>query len=248
MQTSLHPIKGRNGYCGPAAMASVLGISTDDASATIRRVCGLRKVAGLTTQQLVQTLTHLGCEIDMVHVSPREQVPARQWVTGNADLFAHQPVIIVFSEHFGTLLGRQYQCSMTLRSIDWDSTPIPCEGGAVREVLVVRSRPEGPLRQHFDAGRRLLHQARKLASKHGVIIERDAADSYLVRCPELEDDDPHEGHQTATTPQEVLAMVKDYVYCLENGYLEEVTDPRFRHLRGSQWVHPASGVLHAGAH
>lgn len=248
MQTTLHPIKGRNGYCGPAAMASVLGISTDDASATIRRVCGLQKVAGLTTQQLVQALTHLGCEIEVVHVSPREQLPARQWVTEHADLFAHHPVIIVFSEHFGTLLGRHYQCSMTLSSIDWGSTPIPLEGGVLREVLVVRTRPDGPLRQQFDAERRLLHQGQRLASKHGVIIERDAADSYLVRCPELEDDDPHEGHQTAATAQGVLAMVKDYVHCLQNGYLEAVTDPRFRHLCGSQWVHPASGVLHAGAH
>lgn len=47
-----------------------------------------------------------------------------------------------------------------------------------------------------------------------------------VTCPELEEDDPHEGHQEARTALEVLDMVKDYVHCLRNGYLEAVTDER----------------------
>lgn len=50
------------------------------------------------------------------------------------------------------------------------------------------------------------------------------AGMYRVTCPELGDDDPHEGRQEAYTAREVLEMVEDYAFCQHGGYIEAVTE------------------------
>ncbi|MFN9473235.1 hypothetical protein [Acidovorax sp.] len=200
------------------------------------------------THHLVQALAAFGCAVDTFTVPTRHQMPARTWVRDNAALFAELQVIIIFSNHFGTLLGQQYQCNITGAPIRWGSEPLPHEEDAVLEYLVVRNVPLGTIADQGLADRRLLQRVRRLAAKHGVIITRHSEHSYLVTCPELEHDDPHEGNQIATSAEEAMSMVEDYVDCLLNGYLEAVTDPRVWDLYGSQWIHPATEELHAGAH
>ena len=42
----LHTVRGRNKYCGPAAISALAGVSTDDAARAIREYSGRRAVRG----------------------------------------------------------------------------------------------------------------------------------------------------------------------------------------------------------
>lgn len=226
MSRKLHLIRGKNSFCGPSAIATVLGLTTDHAARVLRSFSGEKRVTGVYPAHLVQALCALGCDVEYVQVLPAERVRVRQWLETNSRLFENQHVVIDFSSHFGTLLGGQYQCSMTRSPIHWASDFIPCEEGELAGYVVIRRVPDDSPSDETAEAVRLLQQARRLAARNGIVIVRECTDTYRVTCPELEEDDPHEGHQEARTAQEVLDMVKDYVHCLRNGYLEAVTDER----------------------
>lgn len=237
MNRKLHPIRGKNTFCGPAAIASVLGLSTDHAARVLRSISGDKRVTGVYPAHFVQALRSLGCEVEHVHVIPAKRVRVRQWLETNISLFENQHVVIDFCGHYGTLLGGQYQCNMTGRSIHWASDLIPSEQGEVVEYVVVRRVPAEKPRDEVASTVRLLQRARRLAANNGIEIVREYTDTYRVTCPELEDDDPHEGRHEAHTAQDVLDMVEDYVHCLLNGYLEAVTDERlWNSPAGQGWM------------
>jgi len=52
MTPTLHPAIGKNRYCGPAAMACLLGITTDEAARTLRVVTGKRAIYGVRPADL----------------------------------------------------------------------------------------------------------------------------------------------------------------------------------------------------
>lgn len=69
---TLHPaIAGDRGnsYCGPAALASVFGITPDDAARVIRRVTGKVRVLRLRNRQLEAALNELGRYDKVVEVT-----------------------------------------------------------------------------------------------------------------------------------------------------------------------------------
>lgn len=56
----LHSIKGKNSYCGPAAIAALTGVTTDDAARELRAVSGRRAIKWCYTSELVAALERLG--------------------------------------------------------------------------------------------------------------------------------------------------------------------------------------------
>lgn len=52
----LSPAVGRNRYCGPGALAILLGIDTDNAAARLRAITGQRAIYGAHTVDMVQAL------------------------------------------------------------------------------------------------------------------------------------------------------------------------------------------------
>jgi hypothetical protein len=153
-------------------------------------------------------------------------MPVRQWLEAHGSLFAEKHIVIDFADHYGVVLGGQYQCGISMGPVEWATQLIPSELGEVTEYMVVHQVPEAVPADATDASRKVLQRARVLAARNGIEITRECADVYRVTCPELEGDDPHEGRQEAYSAREVLEMVEDYVYCLRNGYLEAVTDER----------------------
>jgi len=66
----LKPIVGKNSYCGPAAIATIAGVTTDDAASIIRRRRLLRNgyatpVRGTYTSEVVHALDVLGFDCDL---------------------------------------------------------------------------------------------------------------------------------------------------------------------------------------
>ena len=235
MSRKLHAICGNNSFCGPAAIASVLGLTTDHAARVLRSISGDRRVTGVYPVHFVQALRNLGCDVEHVTVPAAQRMPERQWLEVHASLFAEKHVVIDFADHYGVVLGGRYQCGITMGPVAWATQFLPSERGEVTEYVVVHQVPEAVPVDATDASRKVRLRARSLAARYGIEITRECADVYRVTCPELEDDDPHEGRQEAYSAREVLEMVEDYVYCLRNGYLEAVTDERLwlGHHKGS---------------
>lgn len=53
-------LRGRNKFCGPAALAAILNCTTDEAAAQIRRVSGQRAVKGAYTFHVLDAIERLG--------------------------------------------------------------------------------------------------------------------------------------------------------------------------------------------
>ena len=231
MTPRLHPTTGKNAYCGPTAMATVLGISTDHAARIIRVFSGHRSIKGVSERHLLDAFKRAGCGLRYrdFRVEGQGLVSAAQWVRRHADLFADRHVIIVFGRHYGTLLGDRYQCSLSQRVVPLEDLPHPHE--VVEACFVVDELPQhAPVDTVAHETRRnaqAMAKAKALARKHGIVIEKvEGGGWYEVFCPDLQDDDPFEGRPSPESGQEVLSLVEDYVDCLQNGYLEAVTDPR----------------------
>ena len=59
----LKPVKGGNRFCGPAAISTITGISTDDASRIIRHITGRRQVTWTSTHEVHQAMQWRGYRI-----------------------------------------------------------------------------------------------------------------------------------------------------------------------------------------
>ena len=231
MTPQLHPIAGKNRFCGPTALASVLGITTDHAARLIRKFSGDKRVTGVYETHLLKALAAAGCKSEY-HNGAGEggaMLSAREWVKAHRALFASTHVIISFGRHYGTLLGEHYQCSLTHRMVPL--TEMPQGHELVRCYFVIHGLPSATPQDEEAIERKrnaqAMGKAKALACKFGIVIQSIlGGNEYLVYSPELADDDPHDHLPNPTSGQEVLALVKSYADCLRNGYLEAVTDPR----------------------
>ena len=125
MTPQLHPIAGKNRFCGPTALASVLGISTDHAARLIREFSGDKRVTGVYDVHLSKALAAAGCKAEY-HYGVGEgcaMLTASEWVQAHRALFASKHVIINFGRHYGTLLGAHYQCSLTRAKVSLQEIP-----------------------------------------------------------------------------------------------------------------------------
>lgn len=58
--------RGRNGYCGPTAVAALTGVSTEQASAIMRHVGGRRQIRGAYNHEVVGAVRALGYRVHEV--------------------------------------------------------------------------------------------------------------------------------------------------------------------------------------
>lgn len=58
----LSKVYGKNSYCGPGAIATVTGLTSDEAARALREVTGKRSIHGVTSCELEETLEYLGID------------------------------------------------------------------------------------------------------------------------------------------------------------------------------------------
>ena len=226
----LRAIKGKNTFCGPAAMASVLGITTDHAARVLRTISCQPRITAVTASHLVQALRHFGVQLNHTHL--REHYAClTEWLHARRTRFPAEPVILAFgtpdSGHFGVVSGDLYQCNITGSPVPFDAIPLHGLNGIVYDVIEVLGQPVLAPPDERVIARRVLAKARRIAGQTGVVIETMGGSNFRVWCPELDHDDPFEGENDTCDAQTVLQLVERYRHCLENGYLEAVTDPCF---------------------
>ena len=224
---SLFPIRGRNGFCGPAAVASTLGVSTDHAARVIRRFSGGSRTTGVHDKHLVSALLHLGAQVRLIPLGEGYECLA-SWLHANLDRFQAQQLIFAFGTatdaHYGSICAGMYQCNITGRPVAFEDIPQAAHAGTVFSVIEVLARPERIPQDEAVSDRAMLQKAKLIGARHGISI-LGAGGVYEVYCPELEHDDPLEGQTQTDDVTEVMALVLRYREFLEGGYLEAVTDP-----------------------
>ena len=229
---TFHPIKGKNRYCGPSAIATVLGITTDHASRVIRGLTGERQVKGVSASNLRAAMERLGMRVQYTPLKSAYDSLA-DWLKCNLQIPQSAYVILQFGvqgeSHFGTINGGMYQCNLTNGPVSFDAIPFKPNGGIVYGFFEVLDLPATSPEDSRVVDRKLLAKAQRIASRHGIVIasEHGSYGSYFdVSCPELEHDDPLEGRNSTDDVRTVLALVEEYRDCLTGGYLDAVTDPR----------------------
>lgn len=223
MKAMLHEVTGKNRYCGPTAIATILGISTDHAAALVRQRNGLRAVKGMPTYMLAGVLRDAGCTVTHVGVSDKPTMAA--WLA-RENLDAAKHCIVVFRNHYGVILGRGYLCSQTKRQ-RVRHADIPGRRGIVAEYLIVHSLPaappadqSAPRRVQEPGVRSAREQAKRLAALHDIELEPLDAGEWNVWPPEPiidSDDDPHMGDHLAIGWSEVLERCQVYAGLLTKG-------------------------------
>jgi hypothetical protein len=99
-----------NPWCGPAAIALLTGLTSDQAARAARIATGHRRVIGLTGEEAIVTLIRLGFRCDVLESFELEYLPTlkRWW----ADTFRlpDSPLLLflVNEPHFAVVKGAEY--------------------------------------------------------------------------------------------------------------------------------------------
>ena len=228
LDVSHHPIKGRNRYCGPAAMATILGVTTDHAARVLRGLTGERWIKGVSVQHLTAAMEQLGVRVRYTRVDAAYESLA-DWLRCNLPLFQASHLILQFGvngdSHYGTISGGMYQCNHSKVPVPFEAIPFRPSAGIVFGVFEILDRPTEAPKDVKLVERGTLAKARRIAARHGIVIDSFDGQWFEVSCPELEHDDPLEGRNATGDARMVLALVEEYRDCLLGGYLEAVTDP-----------------------
>lgn len=224
MKPVLHEVAGKNKYCGPTAIATILGISTDDASKLIRVQSGKPAARGVSTLNLIRTLAAAGCKVSHIRGqwATKDQPTLAAWLKAGG-LPRDRHVVVIHGNHFGTILGTRYLCSLTKRQTV-GLKDIPKRRARVAEWLIVDRLPAAApvvakVMRAPDSERKFREKAKALAAKHGIEIEvvRDSGSIIVWGHPSVMDTDadPHDGDHYAEGWGDALTRVEEYVALAE---------------------------------
>ena len=226
MKAMLHAVTGKNRFCGPTAIATILGITTDHAARIIRGYSGRRSVTGTSLGEMAYALRESGCTlsgsgIQHLHKPVKERPTAAMWLRGQR-LEPGKHVILIFGNHYGVILGRQYLCSLSGRE-RVPLSQVPMRRARVLGWLVVETLPAStpieaaqPKRQ--DSQRKAREEANRLADLHGISIERlrDGINVWPPMAISDTDRDPYDGDHFANDWSDALEMVQAYAKAISS--------------------------------
>jgi hypothetical protein len=213
-------------WCGPAAIAALTGFPTSVIHRMVKNERGVgRAVKGMFVGETWSVLRHLGYSM------AREYRPdaggtvadlANEAVARGESL----PLLVMTDDHYLVLHEGRYVDSSANTPVPLKAAPARYLAAAVKGAWAVRkiAAPSIPP-DNLDKRKQLMREARALARKHGITIDREDERYWYVSCPALEHDDPFDGDGWCGEESDLLAKVERYVQCLTTGYLEAVTDP-----------------------
>lgn len=95
-----HPAVGRNRYCGPAALAILVGCDTDEAARQLRDITGQRAIYGVRPRDLKAALARHGLRASPTFIA--DPAPTlRQWVAHlTASRYFHGRFLLRLTGHY----------------------------------------------------------------------------------------------------------------------------------------------------
>lgn len=120
MTPDLFSIRGRNRYCGPAAIAALTGLTTDDSAFLLRAVTGRRRIQSIKPLEILSVLFHLNFSVDRFQLFPgdRDGPDLGEWL----DWFpapATGVSLIATTRHFQVVSGEALACSLHRTPVSW---------------------------------------------------------------------------------------------------------------------------------
>jgi len=103
---TLSAITGKNSYCGPAAVATIAGITTDEAAKHIRKAYNRKSIRRVYPEELVHALTELGYTANYMEFPLARRPTLAKWLRGRED--RNKMTIVFLTGHFATVKGNKY--------------------------------------------------------------------------------------------------------------------------------------------
>jgi hypothetical protein len=139
-------------WCGPAAISAVTGRPTSEIMALARHFTGKKTVKGLSVRALRQVLNALGYRTDEIFSAglefcagnPNWKPTLAKWTKENAKAFSKLPCVVLVSNHYVTVKGRQLVDTFTPGFEPVPLKKAPWRRARVAKVLRVE-KTEGPV-------------------------------------------------------------------------------------------------------
>jgi hypothetical protein len=204
--SALKPVTGKNRYCGPTVIATITGVTTDQAAALGRAVLGRRAIRGMRTAELMGALDRLGCGtmLEEVFASRRDRPTLQRWMAERPESMRKVPLVVLVTNHWVAVHGDLVVCAKQRREKRLIASAAARLSKVVRVWAV--TLPQGPIKlpdelkrkpPAIDPGQR--QKAKRIADKLGLSVERNTAwktiditiDDWLVLGAKLgaEDED-----------------------------------------------------------
>lgn len=220
----LHPITGRNTYCGPAAVSAIAGVTSDMAAALFREYTERAQCRWVFDNETSVVLASLGYRMLRQDSFKKGERPTlNRWLDKRENFDA--VYLVNVTSHYVIVCGRTFADSSRRRGCNVADMPKP-RARVIQSWLIEKRQPIGDLPQRVarradqrKTAASAMAKARRIAKRDGVEIEscREAYGSdstgYNVWPPAQIADtylDPHDGDHFAHDADEVLERVKRY--------------------------------------
>ena len=133
----LHPVHGRAGKCGPAALAAITGCTTDDASRAMRRHTGKRAVTRTSVGDMTGGLANRGWTYrsDNYRLHPAGLPTVRRWIA-DMDRDERTAWILLTAKHWIVLSWHDGSLYVADSGFWFSRTPSEYDGRADRRRVV----------------------------------------------------------------------------------------------------------------
>jgi hypothetical protein len=243
-----HCLAGKNRYCGPAVVAMLIGVDTDEAARRIRQATGLQAVKGTYPGELAKTLAASGLTMTRLRISgvssvAKDSITLAGWARCEArDKTAATTYLVLAGHHWLVTRGRQYFCGQVRQWIPLTQAPhrrarvsavfaitgkmatsYPTIGEAEAKVAAKAAakatrKPSKPRKPSLTLAQR--------AAQWGIEVEKMGTwDGYNVWPPEVigddEESDPSYGDHFCDDAHYAKKLVDTYIALLQQmGYTE----------------------------
>jgi hypothetical protein len=136
----LHPIRGRNGYCGPGVISALTGVTTDEAAALLRLQTGRKQIRGVTPNELLPTLRNLGFWTERFQIFAEDtDLTLGEWLEVHTASWTGA-YLITTQGHWQLVAGEDVVCSKNRVPINWRAMKKKWLADKMKAVWVINSR------------------------------------------------------------------------------------------------------------
>jgi len=231
----LHPIQGKNSFCGPAAISAITGVPTEIAADLMRQHYGRSAIKGSHANEVGHALRQLGFSLQHA-LEPEINVTGErtyaQWCRNTARSRGRRTFLLAYGNHWAVVQGRKHFCSQRKEGCSQKVAPmrrgrvtkafevVPTTIGALVKVRdLMEAKKATPVQRTNQAARA---KAKALLRAHPGVTARverfNRGEMHIdVWCSLFSEDqtgDPFEGDHYVSDWREALPRIQDYIELL----------------------------------
>ena len=111
-----------NRYCGPCALSAILGISTGQAAAEIRKIRGYKKVTGTVPYDLEAVLYEKNIKLEAIKKPKGRGITIKKWMEDTKEERGDKLYLLAASRHWIVIKGDKMICGLMMREMTISDT------------------------------------------------------------------------------------------------------------------------------